>query len=361
MDFYVVLGLQRSASLAEIKRAYRRLARRYHPDINPGDQAAEELFRRIVEAYETLIDPDRRRRYDLSGGRIEMADSPLSFEGFDFSAAAEGPHAATFGELFADVFQPSARGGEGPQAGADVHAGVALTFDESMHGAERQVTITRHETCQVCDGAMMIRTPEGRCLRCHGAGSLRWARGHMVFTRACDACGGTGRQRAQPCPACAGQGVRTRTETLTVRVPAGVSDGARIKVAGKGHAGRHGGSAGDLLVRVEVAAHPVFERHGDDLHLVVPVAIHEAALGARIDVPTIDGTATVRIPPGTQTGQRFRLRGRGSPSARGGRPGDLVVEARLTLPAVIDERSKEILREFGRINNDNIRKDLLSS
>jgi molecular chaperone DnaJ len=140
-----------------------------------------------------------------------------------------------------------------------------------------------------------------------------------------------------------------------------VSDGARIKVAGKGHAGRHGGSAGDLLVRVEVAAHPVFERHGDDLHLVVPVAIHEAALGARIDVPTIDGTATVRIPPGTQTGQRFRLRGRGSPSARGGRPGDLVVEARLTLPAVIDERSKEILREFGRINNDNIRKDLLSS
>lgn len=356
MDFYIVLGVQSGATVSDIKRAYRRLARKYHPDINPGDRAAEALFRRIAEAYETLVDPDRRRKYDQTGGQLAVVtDAPLSFAGFDFSAVVEGPQAATFGELFADVFQPQAPE-DGPLAGADLHATVSLTFEEAVRGAERQMTLTRQEACQVCGGAAVIRTPEGRCLACRGAGSVRWARGHMVFTKACAACDGSGRQRHQSCGACAAQGVTAKTESLTVRIPAGIADGGRVRVPGRGHAGRRGGRAGDLVVAVEVAPHPFFERRGDDLHVVVPIAIHEAALGARIDVPAIDGPATLKVPPGTQTGQRFRVRGRGVPSARDGRQGDLVVEVRLTLPAVIDERSKELLREFGRINQESVRK-----
>jgi molecular chaperone DnaJ len=356
MDFYVVLGVQPGATASDIKRAYRRLARKYHPDINPGDHAAEALFRRIVEAYETLVDPARRRKYDETGGQFVAAmDAPLAFDGFDFSVVAEGPEAATFSELFADVFQPPPPE-QGPVAGADLHAAVSLSFEESVRGVERVVTFTRQDVCQVCGGAAVLRTPEGRCLDCHGAGSVRWARGHMVFTRACAACGGSGRQRHQPCSACAAQGLTARTESVSIRIPGGVADGARVKVTGRGHAGRRGGRPGDLVVAIDVASHPIFERRGDDLHIVVPIAIHEAALGARIDVPAIDGAAPLKVPPGTQTGQRFRLRGRGVPSARDGRPGDLVVEVKLTLPPVIDERSKELLREFGRINQESVRK-----
>lgn len=356
MDFYIVLGVSPAASVADIKRAYRRLARRHHPDINPGDHTADERFRRISEAYETLVDPDRRRRYDQTGGPLSVVqDATVSFAGFDFSAIVDGPQAATFGELFADVFQPPPPE-QGPQVGADLHASVSLTFEDAIRGAELQLMLTRQVTCPVCAGAGAIRTPEGRCLTCRGAGSVRWARGHMVFTKACAACDGSGRQRHQTCAACAGQGMTARTESIPVRIPAGIASGDRVKVPGRGHAGRRGGRAGDLIVTVAVAAHPQFERQGNDLHVVVPVAIHEAALGARISVPSIDGPATIRVPPGTQTGQRFRLRGRGVQSARDGRAGDLVVEVRLTLPAVIDERSKELLREFGRINQESVRK-----
>jgi molecular chaperone DnaJ len=356
MDFYIVLGVTQAASVSEIKRAYRRLARKHHPDINPGDDTADARFRRISEAYETLVDPDRRRRYDQTGGRLSVVpDAAVSFAGFDFSSIVDGPQAATFGELFADVFQPPPPGEE-PQAGLDLHASASLTFEESIRGAERRLTVTRQETCSVCAGVGVIRTPEGRCLTCRGAGSVRWARGHMVFTKACAACDGSGRQRQQACTACAGQGMTARTESIAVRIPAGVANGDRVKVPGRGHAGRRGGRSGDLNLTVQVAEHPQFQRQGNDLHIVVPVAIHEAALGARISVPSIDGPATVRVPPGTQTGQRFRLRGRGVQSARDGRAGDLVVEVRLTLPAVIDERSKELLREFGRINQESVRK-----
>jgi molecular chaperone DnaJ len=356
MDFYIVLGVAPGASVADIKRAYRRLARKHHPDINPGDRTADARFRRIAEAYETLVDPDRRRQYDQSGGRMGVgSEPPLSFAGFDFSAVVDGPQAATFGELFADVFQPAGPE-DGPEPGADLYATVSLTFEESVRGAERHLTVTRHEVCGVCGGATLIRTPEGRCLACRGAGSVRWARGHMVFTKACAACDGSGRQRHQPCGACAAQGVTARTESIALRIPAGIPDRGRVKIPGRGHAGRRGGRAGDLIVAVEVAPHPVFERRGNDLHVVVPIAIHEAALGARISVPAIDGPASLRVPPGTQTGQRFRVRGRGVPSTEEGRAGDLVVEVRLTLPAIIDERSKELLREFGRINQESVRK-----
>lgn len=361
MDLYAILGLERAAGAAEIKRAYRRLARRFHPDINPGDQAAVLHFRRIVEAYETLIDANRRRQYDAHGLLRGATPEPtMEFDGFDFSSAAEGTQASTFTELFAEVFGARAAqvAGDRPEPGADLHGAVTLSFDEAVCGCERLLTVTRQAACPQCDGAGAIRTAEGRCLQCQGTGSLRRARGHMVFSKTCTACGGTGRQQQQTCNGCAGLGVTARSEATAVSIPPGVADGARVRVAEKGHAGRRGGRPGDLYVTVQVAPHPFFERDGDDLRLTVPVAIHEAALGAKIEVPTIDGKTRLRIPPGTQSGQRFRLHGRGVPSTRDGRPGDLVIEVRLVLPRLLDERSKELMREFGRLNQEHPRKDL---
>ena len=358
MDYYLLLGLRPGASEGEIKRAYRRLARKYHPDINPGDHAAETLFKRIAEAYETLVDPQRRRTYDTGGSAPDQDAAALSFDGFDFSVVSDSRTGATFSELFADVFQRSAGLDDTrPVAGADIHAEVSLTFEESVRGAERRMTITRQEPCEPCQGRGVIRTAGGQCVTCHGSGNIRWTRGHMVFSRACTSCGGTGRLRQQACPSCAGHGMHPRTESVLVRLAPGVADGTRLRVSGKGHAGRFGGSTGDLIVAVHVAPHRLFRREGDDLHLVAPLALHEATLGAKIDVPTPDGVARVRIPPGTQTGQRFRLRGRGV-TTPDGRAGDLVVEVRVVVPQLRDERSKELMREFARLNADDVRKDL---
>jgi len=354
MDFYVILGLEHGASESEIKRAYRRLARRYHPDINPGDRTAEARFRQILEAYETLIDPARRSRYDAGSPADGGQRRTTGFEGFDFSGRG-GDHAATFGDLFAEVF--TARGEQRPAAerGADLHQTVALSFEDAFNGVQRAITVTRRETCRTCTGTGVTRAGAGACVVCQGAGSVRTVRGHMVFSRSCPGCGGTGQQRPRPCEPCGGGGQLTRAESVQVRIPAGIADGDRVRVPGKGNGGLRGGEPGDLYVTVQVAPHPLYHREGDDLHLSVPIAIHEAALGARIDVPTPDGGTKVRIPPGTQSGQRFRLRERGVVSTRDGRRGDLVVEVKLVLPKVLDERSKELLREFGRLNGENVR------
>src|SRR6185436_2634075 len=228
MDFYVILGLGRDASASEIKRAYTRLARRYHPGINPGDRAAGAVFERIVEAYETLSDPERRRQYDAVGApRPEPRPSePFEFTGFDFSFAAHGRDAATFSELFADVLHPMAPADRGaPEHGADLHTSVTVTFEESIRGAERQVVVTRHITCGACGGAGQVRTEEGRCPQCQATGRVRWARGHMVFAKACASCGGSGRQRYDRCGLCGGHGRNVRADAVPVRVPAGVTDG----------------------------------------------------------------------------------------------------------------------------------------
>ncbi|MDE3155660.1 MAG: J domain-containing protein [Acidobacteriota bacterium] len=360
MDLYLVLGLSREASGADIKRAYRRLARTYHPDINPGDRTAELRFRQISEAYETLIDPDRRRRYDACGEAAPREAPSYGFEGFDFSVSVAGAEASTFGDLFADVIRQrqEGAGGPAPQPGADLHQTIGLTFDQALRGGEQTLTVVRRDRCGTCTGTGVQRTADARCPYCQGSGAVRVARGHMVFSRACGHCGGAGRQRQRACAACDGQGVQTRSERVVIQVPPGVNDGSRLRVAGQGNVGERGGATGDLYVTVQVAPHPVFRREGDDLHLTVPVAVHEAGLGSRIEVPAPDGPARLRIPPGTQSGQRFRLRERGAPSPRDGRRGDLVVEVRLVLPALLDERSKELLREFGRINGEDVRKDL---
>lgn len=358
MDFYIVLGVKREATASDIKRAYRRLARRLHPDINPGDREAAARFRQIADAYETLIDPDRRRRYD--SGRIgPAADDAASFgfAGFDFSGPVMGNGATTFGELFEEVF--TRRGDRERPAdtsrGADLHVRASLSFEEAWRGADWAITVTRQDTCRSCAGSGYHRTVESRCVSCEGLGVVRSVRGHMVFSKNCPHCGGSGRLRQLACETCQGLGVETRSESTMVKIPAGVSDGARVRVPGKGHAGVRAAPPGDLYIDVEVRAHALYRREGDDLHYVVPLAVHEAALGAKIEIPTPDGAARLRVPPGTQSGQRFRLRERGAPSHRTGARGDLVVEVRLMLPKLLDERSKELLREFGRINGESVR------
>jgi molecular chaperone DnaJ len=236
-----------------------------------------------------------------------------------------------------------------------LHQELPLSFDDAFRGVERTVTVTRRETCRDCGGSGVTRMARGPCTVCQGAGGLRTVRGHMVFSRSCTACSGTGQQRPRACDRCAGSGQESRTETVAVRIPAGITDGDRVRLSGMGNAGERGGPPGDLYVIVRVAAHPVFRRDGDDIHMVVPIAVHEAALGARVEISTPDGPARLRVPPGTQSGQRFRLRERGAHSTRGAARGDLVVEVRLMLPRVLDERSKELLREFGRINGENVR------
>jgi molecular chaperone DnaJ len=356
MDFYVILGLTRQATVVDVKRAYRRLARRFHPDINPGDQIAAARFRQIAEAYQTLSDPDLRRRYDLAGYHPEPASEvAVGFEGFDFSAGVYANQQSTFGDLFADVLRPPRPETRQTVRGTDLHATLTITFEDALGGAERSVTVTRQDRCATCGGSGAMRGAGSRCVPCQGSGTLRSARGHMVFSRPCARCGGTGVQRQERCLLCAGTGTQPHTETVAVRVPAGVPDGARLRLAERGHAGPHGVQSGDLYVTVYVASHPQFRRDGDDVLVTLPVAVHEAALGARIEVRALDGRVRVRIPPGTQSGQRVRLRGRGFPSMRDGRRGDLVVEVRVMLPKVLDERSKELLREFGRINGESVR------
>jgi molecular chaperone DnaJ len=361
MDLYIILGLERAASASDIKRAYKRLARKYHPDINPGDRLAAAQFRQIADAYETLIDPDRRRRYDATGSASEPAEPPpYGFEGFDFSVSVSGAAAPTFGDLFADVLEPreTGRPDGAPERGADLHQGVTVSFESAVRGGPQPLTLTRQEHCRACGGAGWLTMSETACLACDGTGIVKSARGHMVFARTCGECAGTGFHRRSRCRTCAGQQTAMRTETLTINIPAGLTDGARIRVPGKGHAGRNGGASGDLYIAVRVEPHPLFRREGDDLHVTMPIAVHEAALGARIDVPSLDGPVRLRVPPGTQSGQRFRLRERGAPSPGSARRGDLVIEARLVLPKVLDERSKELLREFGRINHEDVRKEL---
>src|SRR5262245_5096807 len=356
MDFYIVLEIDRDATIADVKKAYRRLARRFHPDVNPGDQRSAIRFREIAEAYAILSDPERRRRYDQVGYEPAMAEGMATgFEGFDFSAAVHANQQSTFGDLFAEVFRGERLHVPGPERGVDLHATINLTFDQAMRGGEHRLAVLRQATCKECAGTGVLSIAAARCPACDGVGTVRSARGHMIFTRSCGRCRGTGVLVQQGCATCGGAGSVARSEHVAVTLPAGVHDGARLRIGGAGNAGRMGGPPGDVYVTVHVAPHALFRREGDELQLVVPVAVHEAALGARIEIPGIDGPTRLRVPPGTQSGQHFRLRGRGAPSPRTGRRGDLVVEVRLMLPAVLDERSKLLLRELGMLNGENVR------
>ena len=354
MDFYVVLGVRRDARDGDIRRAYKRLARQYHPDLNPGDREAAARFHDIAMAYETLTEPDRRVRYDRGEHLTLPSTAAAGFTGFDFSPRVHAEPSTTFGDLFAEVFAPSTEARQ--LRGADVHVEATVTLEDLALGTRRAVTVHRQAACDACASTGAVRTAAVACGTCEGTGAVGVARGHMMFSTPCGRCGGAGRRAVQPCRACAGRGVEARADSVTIEVPAGVHDGAVVRLPGLGHAGRAGGVPGDVHVTISVAAHPLYRRDGPDLHVEVPVAIHEAALGTRIALPAIDGgRVRLRVPPGTQSGQRFRLRERGLPSSRGDGRGDLVAEVRVMLPPVLDERSKTILREFGDLQRESVR------
>jgi molecular chaperone DnaJ len=382
-DYYAILGVDRDAKPEEIKKAFRRLARKYHPDVNPNNKYAEEKFKGISEAYEILSDEKKRKVYDQYGfyadniptggyppgyqpGTGPTAGAPdFDFSGFDFSnlggeAAKGGGFGGSFRDIFSQIF--SHGGGaaerEGPERGSDLEHHMRLRFWDAVRGTQVRFTASRNEACPTCRGTGSAGGKQVTCTTCNGTGKSARQVGAMQFSMTCPDCHGTGK-RKQPCAACRGTGFFRRPETFDVRIPAGVDTGSRVRVAGKGNSGANGGPPGDLYIVTEVEPHPLFERKGDNIYIKVPITVTEAAMGAKIDVPTLDGPTTIRIAPGTQSGQKLRLRGKGTPSLRGNVRGDEFVEVQIVVPKIADERSKEILKEFASLNPDDPRKDLL--
>jgi molecular chaperone DnaJ len=367
-DYYSILGVSRNAKEAEIKKAYRRLARKNHPDVNPGDKTAEERFKRIQEAYDVLSDAKKRPLYDQYGfysdnlkdrpGEAGSSFSGWRSGGFDFSGTDFGASGqSSFRDIFADLFGGGGRSNRetGPEQGEDLEHHLNISFMEAVKGLATRLTVNRPEQCRNCAGSGMDGTRGQQvCPTCHGKGEEVRARGIMHFKGACSACGGSGRVSGR-CAACGGTGNMPVQEMVTVRIPPGVDSGFRMRVAGKGGAGRRRGAPGDLYLVITVRSHEFFRREGNDIACTVPLTVTEAALGTKIEVPTVEGKTLLRIPPGTQSGQKFRLRGKGAPSLRDGGQGNQIVEVQVVVPRVADERSKEILKELARLNPANPR------
>jgi molecular chaperone DnaJ len=406
-DYYELLGVKKSASADDVRKAFRKLARKYHPDVNPGDKTAEEKFKVISEANDVLSDPKKRKIYDQLGFYSDNIDPaaadayarggptgaggfggfpggqpggggnagqgvPFDFSGFDFGDMYEGGSTRSrtstagsggFRDIFSSMFG-GGRGGavaqEGPEPGSDLEYQVNVPFWTAIRGGVMRLNITRQDTCSNCHGNGVIEQP-GVCPQCKGKGTIEQTSGRMKFNVTCPRCHGTGKN-VTTCPVCHGEGVVGRTEPLEVRIKAGTRDGQRIRIPGKGNAGTHGGSAGDLYVIIRAENHPVFRREGDDIYVTVPVTATEAALGAKIEVPTIDGRALLKVPPGTQSGQKLRLREKGVPSAtKEGARGDEIVEVKITVPMPRDEKTKELLRELAKLNPEDPREELFKN
>lgn len=388
-DYYGTLGVKKTATAEEIRKAFRKLARKYHPDVNPGDKKAEEKFKEISEANDILSDEKKRKVYDQLGFYSDQIDPAqaeayarqqaagggrggrVDFEGFDFSGfggggfpgqqeAGGGSAWGSFKDIFSGIFtgaQQQQRQPRGPQPGSDLEYQATVDFWTAIRGGQMKIQINRQEVCPTCHGQAHTGGPM-QCPECHGTGQVTQMGGRMKFNIPCPRCNGTGRV-THACPTCHGEGTVTRAETVEFRIKGGTRDGQRIRLQGKGNAGVNGGPAGDLFLIVRTGAHPVFTRQGDDILLSIPVTVAEAALGAKIEVPTIDGRAQLKIPPGTQSGQRLRLRERGVENAQHpGQRGDQIVTVNVVVPHLQDERSREIMRELAKLNPDDPRKTL---
>ncbi len=361
-NYYTILGVERSASSTELRRAFRRLARKYHPEINPGDRLAELRYHRICEAFEVLTDPGERASYDRSGAKpVTEAAEPVAqygFEGFDFSISGAGDE-----DVFPEIFRPqkpSARF-EAERHGEDLQHSLSMSFDESLKGITALFQINRMVSCLTCEGWAEVPAEARKpCPACRGRGRATQTRGHMLFAKPCQDCGGSGVSDRQSCSDCQGAGRLPKEETIEIRTPPGVYDGYRIIVAGKGGEGLGGGRTGDLHLLVHVAPHPFFTRKGENLFCTVPVTFTEATLGCRLKVPTVDGSVKVRVPAGVQNGQKLRLSDRGAPSIRGEVRGDLFIQIQVMTPIVHDQRSQELLRELARLNPESPRESMWS-
>jgi molecular chaperone DnaJ len=398
-DYYGALGVKKTATADEIRKAFRKLARKYHPDVNPNDKKSEEKFKEISEANDVLSDDKKRKIYDQLGFYSDNIDPaaaeaaarggyggagrpgrgaqevPFDFGGFDFSGfqsgsggrpqeSSGGGFGGSFRDIFGGIFSGGNKAARGPRPGTDLEYQVSVDFWSAVRGGVARLDIQRQETCPTCKGKS---TTGGsiECPECSGTGQVTQMGGRMKFNIQCPRCGGSGKVQ-NVCATCEGEGVVTRREPLEFRIKPGTRDGQRIRLAGKGNAGTEGGPSGDLYLIIKVGTHPVFTRVADDIYVTVPVTVSEAALGAKIEVPTIDthdggGRTQLKIPPGTQTGQKLRLREKGVPSAsREGVRGDEIVEVKIVVPKVQDERSKEILRELAKLNPEDPREELLA-
>jgi molecular chaperone DnaJ len=353
-DPYATLGVAKTASADEIRKAYRKLAKKLHPDLNPGDKGAEEKFKEATEAYEVLRDPEKRSRYDQFGhaGVTGGAGGPaVDFSGFDLADALRAfmrDFGADFGG-FEDLFG-GGRGGPAEQRGDDLQVHLKLTLEEIASGVEKKIRVKHLKQCGECKGSGSRSGSRATCRRCNGRGQIRHVQssffGQFVNVATCPQCRGTGEVVADPCPQCRGEGVTSGTDTLSVRVPAGVMEGNYITLRGMGDAGRRGAPAGDLIVLIEEKPHPVFERHGTDLYAELPVTFGTLALGGRIEVPTLTGSAQLTVPAGTQSGKVLRVPGEGLPALRGGGRGDLVVRVQVWVPGRLGQREKQLLQEL---------------
>jgi len=365
-DYYKILGLSRNASQDDIKKAYRRLARKYHPDINPGDRVSEDRFKSLQEAYAVLSDKVRRKAYDQFGdARASGGHHPTPGGGFQgFQGAEQGDFGkgfGGFGDIFSDLFGGRRRQRASPdtQRGDDIEYHLSVPFLEAVRGTRARISFSRQVACRECSGTgSQARSRTSECPACNGKGKVEQRHGTMTFSTNCPHCLGSGRRRVGNCGACAGAGRASLDETLTVRIPAGVNTGSRVRVAGKGNTGLNGGHSGDLYLEVNVQVHDYFRREGKNVSCLIPVSLSEALLGARIEVPTVDGKAWLNVPPGTQSGQKFRLRGRGAPDLKGQNRGDQLVEVKLVLPTIGDQRSRILLKELSELNPQSPRKDM---
>jgi molecular chaperone DnaJ len=362
-DYYQILGVTKSASSDQIKSAYKKLARKYHPDLNPGNRSAEEKFKEISAAYAILSDPERRKRYDTLGAGFEGGDSHggpgYDFTGFDFANFSD----IDFKDIFDDIFKTKKRSQRpGRQKGTDIQYNISISLFDAVKGFSTQITLSREKTCDKCNGSGRISGMAPKpCSQCSGKGRVRYTKSFINYESVCDLCQGSGLEPGSECPVCKGRGLIAVKEKISVKIPPGVDTGSKIRVSGKGNGGINGGDNGDLYILTAVLDHAFFKRKGYNICATLPVRIDEAALGAKIDIPTVDGTATrIRIPPGTNNGQIFRLKSKGMPSLRGSARGDMLVTVEIQLPKVLDENSKALLREFAKLNKENPRDNIHS-
>ncbi len=354
-DYYEVLGVAKNASDDEIKKAYRKLAMKHHPDRNPDDKSAEEKFKEAKEAYEVLSDSDKRAAYDQFGHEgVNPQGGPGGFGGFGGGTAG-----FDFSDIFEGIFGGAAGGGGGRgrsnvYRGADLRYNLEITLEEAARGTETKIRIPTLEECETCHGTgAKAGTQPQTCPTCQGHGQVRMQQGFFSIQQTCPRCHGTGKIIAEPCSSCQGQGRVKKHKTLSVKIPAGVDEGDRIRLAGEGEAGVNGGPAGDLYVMIHLKAHQLFTRDGDDLHCEMPVSFATAALGGEIEIPTLEGQARIKIPAETQGGKVFRLRGKGIKGVRSQAAGDLLCHVVVETPVKLSSRQKELLREFESLSQQN--------
>lgn len=375
-DYYKTLGVKRTASADDIRKAYRKLARKYHPDVNPGDKAAEDRFKDVQEANDILSDKKKREMYDQFGfyspGGFPGAEAggggrpgDFNFSGFDFSGAgtgAGGHGGAGFNDLFSQFFKGGGRSAPKaqPRKGEDLEYAVDIDFWDAIRGTSLKINVTRYEQCATCGGAGQSGGGNSACPECKGLGQVDQAVGAMRFNLTCPRCGGAGSLR-NVCPTCAGDGRLSKTDSVEVRIPPGAQSGSRLRVPAKGNAGSMGGPAGDLYIITRVGDHPLFKRQGDDIRIKMPIRIDEAILGAKVEVPTIDGRTLLKVPPSTSSGKVFRLRERGVLNPRTQKRGDQFVEVQIIVPEIADENTKALMRDFANLNPNDPRKELFES